>query len=250
MSSDRRKFLKHAGISVAGIASMPHAGFAFSTASTLPPDSESGIDIDAAGDAARTMMEQPDQGSARQVTYDVTWPARVTGKHRAMFDVPAVEGGIGIIRAGLWVAQCISTLKSERSELSSVIVIRHDAIPLIMTQEFWTAYKAGEALELKDDKGKTMEFNPNLPVPGKPEPRGTMASLTLDRQIADGAIVLACDMAFRFITAAVARKDRIDQAQAREKAISMIVPGVILQPSGFFANVLAQEAGCVFVNAV
>jgi hypothetical protein len=30
----------------------------------------------------------------------------------------------------------------------------------------------------------------------------------------------------------------------------MLVPGVIMQPSGIFANVMAEEAGCVFVYAV
>jgi hypothetical protein len=37
--------------------------------------------------------------------------------------------------------------------------------------------------------------------------------------------------------------------EARTKALSMMVPGIIMQPSGIFANVLAQQNGCVFVAA-
>jgi len=48
----------------------------------------------------------------------------------------------------------------------------------------------------------------------------------------------------------VQKQDKLDASAARAKAMSMLVPGVIMQPSGIFADVMAQEAGCVFVNAV
>ena len=38
-------------------------------------------------------------------------------------------------------------------------------------------------------------------------------------------------------------------AEARARAIAGIIPGVILQPSGVFAVIRAQEAGCVYIKA-
>ena len=36
---------------------------------------------------------------------------------------------------------------------------------------------------------------------------------------------------------------------ARKQAIAALVPGVVLQPSGVFAALRAQEAGCVYLRA-
>ena len=49
--------------------------------------------------------------------------------------------------------------------------------------------------------------------------------------------------------AIIAANDEVDAEAARTEAISMLVPGVMLQPSGIFAVVRAQEAGAQFVRA-
>jgi hypothetical protein len=40
---------------------------------------------------------------------------------------------------------------------------------------------------------------------------------------------------------------KLDQAKAREMALKHVVPGIILQPSGVFATLRAQEAGCQYL---
>jgi hypothetical protein len=41
----------------------------------------------------------------------------------------------------------------------------------------------------------------------------------------------------------------VNDADARKQAIAALVPGVILQPSGVFAALRAQEAGCLYLRA-
>jgi hypothetical protein len=144
----------------------------------------------------------------------------------------------------------MEALKVPQSELSAVMVIRHNAIFLAMNQEFWTTYEVGRVEKIKNDAGKTQQTNPVLPAPNGPTPPASMASLLLDKQIANGAIALACGLAYRSVVSLIQKKDKLTPAEARTKANSMLVPGVIMQPSGIFANVLAQQAGCVFVQAV
>jgi hypothetical protein len=43
--------------------------------------------------------------------------------------------------------------------------------------------------------------------------------------------------------------DTVSEEVARKQAIGYLVPGVILQPSGVFAAVRAQEAGAAYVKA-
>ena len=49
--------------------------------------------------------------------------------------------------------------------------------------------------------------------------------------------------------AIIAANNEVGAEAARTTSISMLVPGVMLQPSGIFAIVRAQEAGAQFVRA-
>ena len=77
-----------------------------------------------------------------------------------------------------------------------------------------------------------------------------MRSAGIDSFIESGGIVLACNYAFgRSVVGPEARKSGLDQAAAREAALKQVIPGVIIQPSGFFAVIEAQRAGCHFFPA-
>jgi hypothetical protein len=119
-----------------------------------------------------------------------------------------------------------------------------------MSSDFWATYGVGKELKIKDDKGKKWTMvNPMLSTPSTNLKSPTSAFL-LDKQLANGAIALGCNLAFRQMVSIVAKQDKLSPADARTKAKTFLVPGVIMQPSGIFANVMAQQAGCVFVNAV
>jgi hypothetical protein len=236
MSTARRDFLLRAGLSAAALAVTP------AVAAAAPRRSQ--------GASARELLEIATEWEQQQAEpWDTSWTAKITGKHKAMFDVPEVEGGVGVMRAGIWQRQYTEVFKTQPADLSTVIILRHAGVVLAMNQEFWSTYQVGKKSKLKGDDGKTMRFNPALPEPGQQVPAGA-AGLMLDSLIKGGAIALGCGLAFRSVVGMIREQDKLDAAAARTKAMSMLVPGVIMQPSGIFADVLAQEAGCQFVYAV
>jgi hypothetical protein len=239
MSSARRTFFKQAGLGVGALAA---AATPLLADSATPAGRTTRSELLAAAAHWDELQQQAEP-------WDTSWAQKITGKYKAMFDVPEVEGGVGVMRAGIWQRQYADVLKAKPADLSTVIVIRHAGIVLAMNQEFWTTYNVGKNRKIKDDDGKTMRFNPVLPRPGQ-EPAGGAAGLMLDTLIKGGAIALGCGLAFRSVVGLVQKQDKLDASAARAKAMSMLVPGVIMQPSGIFADVMAQEAGCVFVNAV
>lgn len=241
MSSARRTFLKQAGLGVGALAASATPLLADSAASTGRPTRRELLD------SAEHWDELQNQQQAEP--WDTSWAQKITGKYKAMFDVPEVEGGVGVMRAGIWQRQYTDVLKAKPADFSTVIVIRHAGIVLAMNQEFWTTYNVGKQRKIKDDDGKTMRFNPVLPRPGQETSAGT-SGLMLDSLIKGGAIALGCGLAFRAMVSLVQKQDKLDVAAARAKAMSMLVPGVIMQPSGIFADVMAQDAGCAFVYAV
>jgi hypothetical protein len=141
-------------------------------------------------------------------------------------------------------------LKVKRNAITQVIVLRHNAIPLVMTNAFWAAYPAGKEMKVRGSaEGEWATANPVLGGGGGGG-GGRSAPVPLDALIAGGSIVLGCGVAFAMVTRLVARQDGLSTEAAAEKARGMILPGVIMQPSGIFAGTLAQHHGCCFVRAV
>ncbi len=192
---------------------------------------------------------EPSQAQTGQApTWDTRWPDRIKGSHRAVFDVPEVEGGAGVLRAVIWRNQYMAALGIDGSDLTSVTVIRHSAIPLAMTQAFWDRYQVGKQLKLKNEATKKItNANPVLTPDEKLPP--AWKGLNLDGLAASGGIVLGCDLAFNSMIAMVAKQDKLPQPEARARALEMLHPAVILQPSGVFAVIRAQEAGCHYIRS-
>lgn len=181
--------------------------------------------------------------------FDMSWTKRLTGRHKAVFDSPDIASGYGVLRAGLVATQYMDAFKLRASDISNVIVLRHDGIVLAMNQTFWDTYKIGETKKVTHPLTEA-------PITRNPAMLGTsdgvppaMAAYALDRQMAAGTVVLACALAFRDVVDIIATQDKVSSDAATTRAHSMLIPGIVMQPSGVFATTLAQEKGCVYVRA-
>ncbi|MGQ0538289.1 MAG: hypothetical protein ACT4R6_05030 [Gemmatimonadaceae bacterium] len=182
--------------------------------------------------------------------WDVSWAKRLTGKHRAVFDCAEVESGYGVWRASIWANQYREVLGVQPNDLSTALILRHNGIVLAMQQEFWDKYKIGETKKVTHPLTlQPTERNPALLGPPRDEVPAPYDSFALDRFIARGGIVLACNLALQDCVELIRTKDNVAPDEARMRAIAALVPGVILQPSGVFSAVLAQEAGASYVRA-
>ena len=81
-----------------------------------------------------------------------------------------------------------------------------------------------------------------------------MASLiwpdgSMDGLMGRGAIALACNLALFRLVSMVAKKDKLEPKPAREKVLANLVPGVVVLPSGIFAVIRAEQAGCHYIRA-
>ncbi len=242
---------------IAGTAAMAAAPTALHASPFGPAHADAAADADADGDERAQFsefgalaMNATAMDLSADPEWDTTWTKKITGKHRAMFDAPEVSEGAGVFRAGVWAKQYTDVFKMPASDLSAVIVLRHNGIILAMNQAFWDEYNVGKRNNVRDGKGKKTNKNPALAAPPEPgkQPKPFDAYM-LEQQMARGVIVLACNMAFASAVYDVSKQDKLKMPEARAKALSMLVPGVILQPSGIFANVLAQQNGCSFVAA-
>lgn len=198
---------------------------------------------------ARIPSARPPVRPSAASPWDVTWVDKITGKHRAVFDSVEISAALGLIRPLFWLKDYADVYNAPASDMSSVIVLRHNAIWLIMDDEFWAHHKIGEATKINDPATKApITRNPALGA----NPFGLPAEVADDslRKALATSIILACNVAFGLQVVPKVKADmKLDDAKAREMALKHVVPGVILQPSGVFATLRAQEAGCQYLLA-
>ena len=181
--------------------------------------------------------------------WDLSWTKRITGKHRVILDVPAVESGYGVWRATFWAKQYQDVLGVTARDTSTVLVLRHNAIALAMQQSFWDKYGIGKRKNVTHPlTQEPTDRNPALLTAkdGVPAPYDSFA---LPALIERGGIVLACDLALQDCIQLIQSTDKVSPEVARKQALAALVPGVILQPSGVFAALRAQDFGCTYLRA-
>jgi len=225
MSTDRREFLGLlAGVGMTGAVGR----FGGKTVDSVPP--------------SRPPALPPSD-------WDVSWTSKVSGAHRAVFDSPEVSEGLGLLRTLVWIKDYGDVYGVAPSDMSAVVVLRHNAIWMVMNDEFWAHHGVGSVTKIRDPKTK-------LPIKRNPF-LGPTPFADLPPQVADNvltkvlgvATVLACNLAFQDVVEKVKPMTGGDEAKARAMALEHLVPGIILQPSGVFAVTRAQEAGCQYMLA-
>lgn len=179
--------------------------------------------------------------------WDLSWVEKVErAKFRAVFDSPEINDGDALFRAIVWCDQYKEVYGTARGDMAPVIVFRHRGIPLIMQSEYWRRFKIGKATETRTPEGKKWaEANPIIASPT--DTSADAMKYSLGKFLADGGTVLACNFAFGMVVGRYEKEDKLDSAAARQAALAAAVPGVILQPSGIFAVLRAQEAGCKYI---
>ena len=181
--------------------------------------------------------------------WDFTWTTRLAQKHKTVFDVAVIESGFGVFRAAIWESQCIEFLRAATSEVSPVIVLRAHAVALALQQSFWDHYAIGRHLRVTHPVTlKRTGRNPVLMTASD----GLSEQLvrgTLSAQLSRGVTVLACNLALKTWVAAVGASPGVTEAEAKERVIAALLPGVIVQPSGVLALGFAQEHGCSYIRA-
>lgn len=216
MGTNRRRFLESAAANAAAFVVTPAAALAAMPRDATPvsPVSED---------------------------WDLSWTDKLKGKRSAVFDCTEPESGSGVWRASMWRRQNAEVLKAASSDVIPVIVLRHNAIILAMQQSFWDKYGVGAKKKVTDPM--TEQPTNNNPVLSD---EGTAG---LHKQIAAGAVALACNMAFQECIDTVAKGDKVSESEAKKRATAYLVPGVVLQPSGVFAAIHAQSAGASYIKA-
>lgn len=168
---------------------------------------------------------------AAEAEWDLTWIDRLTGKYRTVFDAPEINDGTVFTNATVFMMSYAEVYKASDADMQAVLVLRHGAVPLAFNDRVWEKYGVGTELKIPNSEKK----NPWT---------GELATLH-----GRGAILLACSLAANRRAREIARRVGQSYETVRADIYANLIPGVIVQHSGVFATIRAQQAGCAFMKS-
>jgi intracellular sulfur oxidation DsrE/DsrF family protein len=163
--------------------------------------------------------------------WDMSWVDRLTGKYRAVFDSPDFNDGTVFTNAMVFMAGFQDVYKVSDADTQAVIVIRHTGIPMAFNDAMWEKYGLGEMHKLTNAEKRNPYTNEMATLRGR------------------GAIFLACNLAASRLSGQLARRTSTEMATVKAELLANLIPGVTILPSGIFATLRAQQAGCGFIKS-
>ena len=244
--TDRREFLGQiaaSAIVIAGTACASPASAGPTTAPTPVP--------------GPTSNRGSSTGQAPAPTHwDDSWFAKLTAKHKAVFDSPAFEDGLALAHVSGYIRAMHDAIGAGVDDVQIVLVMRHAAVPMTLNDAMWAKYEIGKERKVKDySTDKFATRNPFFAAPpsssgsARPSPSPDRPQPSLSWLASHGHILLGCDLAMRGVASVIAEKTKTEQHVVYEELKANLVPGVILQPTGVYAVHRAQEAGCTFFRS-
>jgi intracellular sulfur oxidation DsrE/DsrF family protein len=173
------------------------------------------------------------------------WLKRIKGKHKQVFDAPSTNGGLPLAWARVFIMSNTQFGVPAR-DITSVLVLRHDAIPFAMNDDLWAKYDFGETFNVKSFLTGQREKTNFL---WKPKQEPPLPRMSLDKLLEDGVLVGVCDLALTVNSMHFAEKMKMEPADVKKDWVAGIFPGVQIVPSGVIAIHRAQQLGCTYCYA-
>lgn len=174
------------------------------------------------------------------------WLRKIKGKHRIVYDATSMHEGYSIVWSWVFLDSNNKTGNSDE-DLTTVVVFRHNAFALALSDKIWSSYKLGKFLKVAD---------PTTAIPATTNPywnppTGMMPELGMSIQMLmeRGALFCVCDRSLSVNSAMIARSKNLNAEQVKKEWVDGLLPGLQVVPSGVWAINRAQEHGCSYCFA-
>ena len=202
------------------------------------------------GVAAATLAIDPSEMHAARAPdssgpWDTSWLDRLaTARYRVVFNANVIDDGGVIDYAATFLDNFHEVHNTTLAETRPVVVFRRLGTPMALNDRMWDRYAIGADSTIKD------------PVTGAParrnifwragNPTGNSAN-KIETMHQRGMISLVCNVSLGNMGRRFAEqtKGSVEEVQAELRA--NLVPGAIIVPSGIYALIRAQNAGCAFM---
>ena len=150
------------------------------------------------------------------------WPGSLKGRHRQVVDAYEVNSGFPLAFA--------YTFLAPNESATAVIILRHSAFPIALSDAMWAKYKIGETFKIVDPETKAPAMkNPVF----HPKPVVLIVDdMALDRLLTKGPVVGGCNVALHVQSKMLPGNAGVSAEDAAKEWAANIIPGVTIIPSG------------------
>jgi intracellular sulfur oxidation DsrE/DsrF family protein len=174
------------------------------------------------------------------------WLDSIPGTHRQLYDMPEVNQGMGLVWSWAFLTTGAPAYGLPEQELGVVIVLRHNAIPLALTDSAWSKYRLGDVFKIEDpDTHAPAVRNPFYRMPGA----FAVPDAALQKLIARGVKVAVCNLAITISSGMVAQKMGLKHEDVSHEWTDAVFAGIQVVPSGVVACNGAASRGCAYIFA-
>lgn len=170
-----------------------------------------------------------------------------TASYRAVIDANVLEDGYALDLANGLLHDFRDTHGAGDEQVKIVIVARRGGTPLVLGDALWERFPLGEETK-QNDRTTNAPFRRNPFYRPRAGASPESAATKLESLQKRGVIVLVCSIAANNWARSLAEKTKRDFDEVRKEVFANLVPGTIVMPSGVFAIMRAQNAGCAFMR--
>lgn len=196
--------------------------------------------------AAVPLPAQHDDVTPRGDKWDTSWLDELAkAQYRVVFDATNISDGYALDTAGVFLSHYHEVHGTSDEQLRAVIVMRQLGTPLALGDAIWDKFALGEELKINDRlTQQPARRNPYL----KPNPSNGSSDNSLETLRSRGTILLLCNIAMNNWSSRHAEMTKRPVDEVKEEVRANLVPGAIVVPSGIFALIRAQNAGCAYMR--
>lgn len=176
----------------------------------------------------------------------IRWLDSISGKQKVVLDVREPNDGMAVAWAWVYLFTGPQAYGGTEKDLGTVMVFRHNAIPMVLEDSMWKKYALGEFFKINDPKtGAAAIRHPYYTTPVDP----SVENMTLKSHIDRGVKVAACDMAIHYYSGVIAKDKGLKHDDVKAEWMAAVLPGISHAPSGVVACQGAVAKGCSYVFA-
>jgi intracellular sulfur oxidation DsrE/DsrF family protein len=198
--------------------------------------------------AAATIAVDRDEAFAKTTSgpWDTSWiDALAKAKYRVVFNGSDIADGAALDYTSTFFDHYHEVHDTRDSDTRPVIVFRRLGTVMALNDAMWERYGIGTDRKVDDPVTKApARRNPFWSVPAGDRHAGTSIESLQKR----GLICLACNVSLTSMGYSFGQKTGRDSAEVTKELRENLVPGAIAVPSGIFALIRAQNAGCAFMQ--
>jgi intracellular sulfur oxidation DsrE/DsrF family protein len=180
--------------------------------------------------------------------WDTSWLDRLAAaQYRVVFNASDIADGAAMSYASTFFDHFHEAHGTTDAQTRPVIVFRRLGTVMALNDMLWEKYAIGEDRKVNDSAthapAKRNVFWKAAPG-ASPEASGDKIETLHQR----GMISLVCNIAAMNVGYSLAQKSGRDVEEVRREVKANLVPGAILVPSGIYALIRAQNAGCAYMQ--